>query len=404
MNWAKQSIVQTGEVVICEGYTDVIGFFTAGVPRAVATCGTSLTEEHFRLLGRFAKRVVLAFDADAAGQSAAARFYEWEKRHEVEVAVAALPSGNDPAEVAMREPQTLKDAVENAKTFLSFRVERALASSELKTGEGRARAAEAALAMVAEHPNELVRDQFLVTVSDRTRLDPERLRPRLEALVRAFESSGGKASEASGTGSGTRAGSSDEAPPWKPDEDAGFDQPRNGAGNGRGAPQARQGRERVAPGARAGLDALVLAVREPQAMAGRLHEVLFADPLQRAALRVLLGSENLHEAIEGADDEVADLLRRLAVAEPDADPDQTVIALARSAAQVALGEIEAVARQADAEGDAIRLTAAGSAITWLKSELEIMQEPGTGEQTPPAVREAANRLVGWLLQRDLEVR
>ena len=86
----------------------------------------------------------------------------------------------------LREPQVLREAVEQAKTFLSFRVERALASSELKTGEGRAHAAQAALEMVAEHPNELVRDQYLVMVSDRTRLDPERLRPRLEALVRAF--------------------------------------------------------------------------------------------------------------------------------------------------------------------------------------------------------------------------
>ena len=152
LNWAKQAVVQTGEVIICEGYTDVIGFFTAGLARAVATCGTALTEEHFRLLGRFAKRVVLAFDADAAGQSAAARFYEWEKRHELEVAVAALPAGSDPADIAMREPQVLRQAVEQARTFLSFRVERALASSELKTAEGRAHAAEAALAMVAEHP------------------------------------------------------------------------------------------------------------------------------------------------------------------------------------------------------------------------------------------------------------
>ncbi|MGA2530343.1 MAG: DNA primase [Acidimicrobiales bacterium] len=404
LNWAKQSIVQTSEVVICEGYTDVIGFFTAGVPRAVATCGTSLTEEHFRLLGRFAKRVVLAFDADAAGQSAAARFYEWEKRHEIEVAVAALPPGNDPAEVAMHEPQALKEAVENARTFLSFRVERALASSELKTGEGRARAAEAALAMVAEHPNELVRDQFLVTVSDRTRLDPERLRPRLESLVRAFVSSGSSSAEAPATQSGARASSSNQAPPWEPDDEGGFDEPLKGAQNPRGGRGTRQGQEHVAPGARAGRDALVLAIREPQAMAGRLHEVLFADPCQRAALRALMSSESLHEAIEGAEDEVADLLRRLAVTEPDADPDQTVIALARSAAQVVLGEIEAEARQADAEGDTARLAAAGGAIAWLKSELEIMQEPGAGDQISPGVREAANRLVGWLLQRDLEVR
>ncbi|MGA3215788.1 MAG: DNA primase [Acidimicrobiales bacterium] len=401
LNWAKQAVVQAGEVIICEGYTDVIGFFTAGMPRAVATCGTSLTEEHFRLLGRFAKRVVLAFDADAAGQSAAARFYEWEKRHEVEVAVAALPLGSDPADLAMREPQALQQAVENARTFLSFRVEQTLASSELKTGEGRAHAAEAALAMVAEHPNELVRDQFLVTVSDRTRLDPERLRPRLEALVRAFEASGRKTAEPVRAGAGpSRA--SDGEPPWKPDEEGGFDELPDGARSSLGPRARRSGA--AAPGARAGLDALVLAVREPQAMSGRLHEALFADPLQRGAFRALLASASLHEAIETADDEVADLLRRLAVAEPDADPDQTVIALARAAAQVALGEIEADARQAEAEGDATRLSGAGDAIAWLKSEFEVMQDPGAAERTSPAVIEAANRLVLWLVQRDLEAR
>jgi DNA primase len=402
LNWAKQAIVQEGEVIICEGYTDVIGFFTSGLPRAVATCGTSLTEEHFRLLGRFAKRVVLAFDADAAGQSAAARFYEWERRHELEVAVAALPPGSDPADLAMREPQVLKEAVENARTFLSFRVERALASSELKTGEGRARAAEAALAMVAEHPNELVRDQFLVTVSDRTRQDPERLRPRLEALVRSFEASGRKGGEAGKTATSGQQRPSDEAPPWAPDGETGFDQPVAArAGSGRRAGAASRSAA-IAPGARAGRDALVLAVREPRAMAGRLHEALFADRLQRAALRALLASESLHGAIETADDEVADLLRQFAVTEPDADPDQTVVALARTAAQVALGEIEATARQSEAEGDLVRLAGAGRAITWLKAELEILQEPGAAERTSPAVSEAANRLVGWLLQRDLE--
>ncbi|MGA2804184.1 MAG: DNA primase [Acidimicrobiales bacterium] len=405
LNWAKQAVVQTGEVIICEGYTDVIGFFTAGLGRAVATCGTALTEEHFRLLGRFAKRVVLAFDADAAGQSAAARFYEWEKRHELEVSVAALPAGSDPADIAMREPQVLRQAVEQARTFLSFRVERALASSELKTAEGRAHAAEAALAMVAEHPNELVRDQYLVTVSDRTKLDPERLRPRLEALVRAFEASGRKAGGDAGKPSGSgRSPTSDEEPPWEPDPEGASDSLFAGARTA-GRPSSSRRPPGSAPsGERAGRDALVLAVREPQTMAGRLNEALFADPLQRAAFRALADSASLHGAIESSGDEVADLLRCLAVTEPDADPDQTVAALARSAAQVALGEIEADARQADAEGDTTRLAAAGAAITWLKSELELMQEPGTADRTSPAVSDAANRLVAWLLQRYLETR
>ncbi|HEY6415599.1 MAG TPA: DNA primase, partial [Acidimicrobiales bacterium] len=66
---SKTSIVSAGTAVICEGYTDVIGFHRAGVPLAVATCGTALTDDHVRLLTRFAaQRLVLAFDADSAGQ------------------------------------------------------------------------------------------------------------------------------------------------------------------------------------------------------------------------------------------------------------------------------------------------------------------------------------------------
>ena len=92
LNWAKRDVIENGEVIVCEGYTDVIAFFVAGMPRAVATCGTALGEEHFRLLRNFARRVVLAYDADAAGQEGAGRVYEWERHHEVDVAVAALPS------------------------------------------------------------------------------------------------------------------------------------------------------------------------------------------------------------------------------------------------------------------------------------------------------------------------
>ncbi len=102
---SKASIVTAGTAVICEGYTDVIGFHRAGVPLAVATCGTALTDDHVRLLSRFAaRRLVLAFDADSAGQAAAERFYRWERDHDVEVAVADLPPGQDPADVATSDP------------------------------------------------------------------------------------------------------------------------------------------------------------------------------------------------------------------------------------------------------------------------------------------------------------
>ena len=104
LNWAKHDVIAQGEVVVCEGYTDVIGFFQAGVPRAVATCGTALAEEHFTLLRNFGRRIVLAYDADGAGQSATSRAYEWERKHEVDVVVADLPKGSDPGDLARSDP------------------------------------------------------------------------------------------------------------------------------------------------------------------------------------------------------------------------------------------------------------------------------------------------------------
>ena len=184
LNWAKQDIISSGEVVVCEGYTDVIGFFEAGVPRAVATCGTALAEEHVRLLKNFATRVVLAFDADGAGQTAAGRFYEWERSLEIDVAVAALPPGSDPADLARSDPAALRAAVEGAKPFLQFRIERILDAADLSTPEGRARAADHALAAVAEHPDDLVRDQYVMQVAERCRLEPAALRDRLERIRR----------------------------------------------------------------------------------------------------------------------------------------------------------------------------------------------------------------------------
>ena len=117
---------RANQVIVCEGYTDVIGFHRAGVKRAVATCGTALTEEHVRMLKRFASRVVLAFDADDAGQGAAERFYEWEQKYQVQVSVAAFPKGKDPGELGLSDPDALAAAVDTRMPFLGFRLQRVM--------------------------------------------------------------------------------------------------------------------------------------------------------------------------------------------------------------------------------------------------------------------------------------
>ena len=173
---AKAAMVKANTTVVCEGYTDVIGFHRVGVPLAVATCGTALTDEHVRLLRRFAQRFVLAFDADSAGAAAAERFYRWEGEHDLEVAVADLPAGQDPGDLAQSDPDRLAEVVETARPFLRFRLDRVFAGAQLDTHEGRARAAQRALAIVREHPDPLVRDQYLMDVASRCRIEPDRRR------------------------------------------------------------------------------------------------------------------------------------------------------------------------------------------------------------------------------------
>jgi DNA primase len=370
LNWAKHDVIETGEVIVCEGYTDVIAFFLAGLPRAVATCGTALGEDHFRLLRNFARRVVLAYDADAAGQEGAGRVYEWERHHEVDVAVAALPLGADPADLARNNPDALRAAIADAQPFLAFRVDRVLQSADLRSAEGRAKAAEAAMVVIAEHPNELVRDQYLMTVADRCRLEPDALR----ALA-------GRVAERARTTPGDTNGSRPGRPGALASEHVADGRP----------PGGQRGRGRAADISRPGLEALRLAVHRPERVADRLEAVLFPDELQRAAFEALTGSEDLHEAVEAAEDRdprVASLLRRLAVEEPATDADDAVVYLVRNASLRALAVAEAQVRiSPDTVGEIAPV------IARVTGDLRELDDP---EQRLAA----EGRLLAWLIGRD----
>jgi DNA primase len=331
LNWAKGEIVTADQAIVCEGYTDVIGFAQVGITRAVATCGTALTEEHLRLLGKFARRVVLAFDADAAGQAAAERFYAWEHTLGLDVSVAALPPGVDPGDLAGRDPEGLRKAVDDAVPFLGFRVERALAAANLSTPEGRARAAEGALAMIREHPNDLVRDQYLMEVASRCSLEPARLREML------------------------RRGPARSAP-------ASAARPR------------REDEWRETPES----EALRLAVHQPEAVAAWLHESLFLDERNAAVFRALAASTTLHEAIERADPGAAELLQRLAVEDTDAEPDDVVARLVVERARRAVRDVDdapmrtwVLQRMHEAAPDSpMKLDASEQLLRWLVSRSE----------------------------------
>jgi DNA primase len=432
---SKTSIVTAGTAVICEGYTDVIGFHRAGVPLAVATCGTALTDEHVSLLTRFAaQRLVLAFDADGAGQAAAERFYRWEREHDLEVAVADLPPGQDPADVAGTDPERLAAAVEGATPFLRFRLDRAFAAADLASNEGRARAAERALEIVAEHPTDLVRDQYVMDIASRCRVEPDRLRTLLEQVrsrpVRppadegrrrgSTTSSRSSASSTSSRGrdAGRRAGSpgrpgGGDTPRFagdaggrtvenQPDGDGDVDVDGGHAGHGpgpgaAGASGGRPGAAAPGGGRRTGgqaasrregpaLEVLRHAVHDPAAVGPWLEAVLFDDPVHLAAYQALLDADTHADALAAASPEVADLLARLLVAEPSSEPLDAVRLLHMD---VARREISAVRLSGAADTDGTQ------ALTDLATLTRVMD----GLRNTQTAAGSADRLLAWLAER-----
>jgi DNA primase len=354
LNWSKARIVTDDRAIVCEGYTDVIGFARAGLPAAVATCGTALTTEHVKLLRRYARRLVLAFDADSAGQAAAERFYQWEKEHDLEVTVADLPSGVDPADLASSDPARLAASVDAAVPFLKFRVDRVLTAADLSTAEGRARAAEAAVEVIREHPSELVRDQYVMEVAGSTRVAPEQLREMLRRPAPEPRDRGDRR----------------EAPL---ELEARAVRPR--------ALDERDGPE---------LEVLRHVVHDwPSVEPWIRYEQLFLSDLHAAAFRVLMAHPTVQEAIEAADPGVADLLGRLATEEQQADPFDAVVRLLTERARHEVAGL--TARIASAEDPASLL----KEQQWLTLVIDRLRDP-------EAAVGAANELVAFVGELDEE--
>jgi len=369
----REGIVKAGEAIICEGYTDVIGFADAGIPRAVATCGTAMTEEHVKLLKRFsATRLVLAFDADAAGLAAAARVYEWEREHELEVRVADLPAGVDPADLAREDPVELQRAVDEAIPFLSFRLERVLSAGDLSTVEGRARTAEAALDVITEHPDPLVRDAYLLEVADRCRVDLARLR---ELAVAPRQKPAERAPEAQRR----REEPKDDAPREVPN------QPDYYADDADLLP-AEALIEADAGSTAAEDEALRLVIHRPEEME-RLHPLLFGDRTRREAFGALVNG-GLLGAGDRAGERAASLLRRLAVDPSDAEASDVLGGLARLAGRRTLEDLRRVQRALDSTEEQKRHAVAS--IAPLKLLIERLDERDTRE-------EAIDQLLPWLI-------
>jgi DNA primase len=175
LNWAKSEIVKAGFAVVVEGYTDVVACHQAGVAQAVATCGTALRAEHFKLLSRFTGKVVLSFDADAAGSTAVERgIREWIGTPEATFSahVIVVPGGADPAEyIASRGVEAFRALVAESEPLVRWWLDRNLARYQLVTPEERRRAAQDVIPIIQGVPDYGQRTGYARYVVQRLHLD-----------------------------------------------------------------------------------------------------------------------------------------------------------------------------------------------------------------------------------------
>lgn len=189
LDQARAAADKEGFLAVVEGYTDVLMAHQAGVLPVVATLGTALNERHVKQLKRFVPRVVLVFDADAGGESGVDRALEVFVSEDVELAIATLPDGMDPCDlIVARGPEPFRAALASAVDALEFKLNRALTPAALGSVEGRRRAVDAVLGVLAAAPElpgssgQMKRELVISRIATRAQIPEEVVRRRLNEL------------------------------------------------------------------------------------------------------------------------------------------------------------------------------------------------------------------------------
>ena len=180
LHLGKPSITRLKYAVLVEGYFDWAQAWQAGITNVVASSGTALTPAQARLLRRFAGKVVLNFDPDAAGQGAAARSSEMLVSEGFQVNVAMLPAGDDPDNYIRRHgAAAYQEQLRNSRQYLDYLLDRSAADDDLSTDEGRRSFLGKMLAVAARIPDAAQRDQFADRLSHKARITEEVVRAEI---------------------------------------------------------------------------------------------------------------------------------------------------------------------------------------------------------------------------------
>ncbi len=172
---ARDTMRHSREVLVVEGYFDLLALAGAGFGNVVATCGTALTADHARILKRYVDKVLLVFDEDAAGRQASFRGMDALLPEGLSARMVSLPAGADPDSLLREQgAAAFREALAAARPALEVFMEDQLTLND-ESVEGRARAARQVLERLRRLPSDLERDLYIKQLAGRTGLSPDLL-------------------------------------------------------------------------------------------------------------------------------------------------------------------------------------------------------------------------------------
>ena len=173
LDMAKKEIAKKRQVVIVEGYTDVMAAHLAGITTAVATCGTAFGDDHIRIIRRllmdddaFRGEVIFTFDGDAAGQKAALRAFDDDQKFVAQTFVAVEPSGMDPCELRQHHGDAaVRDLIARRVPLFEFAMKSVIKQYDIATAEGRVSALNQVVPLIGKIRDASLRPEYVRLVS-----------------------------------------------------------------------------------------------------------------------------------------------------------------------------------------------------------------------------------------------
>jgi len=182
LNFARLTCAE--ELILCEGYMDVIAMHSAGFTNAVATLGTAITSEQARMMSRYTKKVIISYDADEAGQKAAARAIKMLGEVGLDVTILKVPGAKDPDEyIKANGADKFRQLLSASKTRFDYNMENILSKYDISLPQDKIKALSESVKMISETYSSAERDVYIRIVAKKFDVDPRSVKSDVDRLV-----------------------------------------------------------------------------------------------------------------------------------------------------------------------------------------------------------------------------